>query len=108
MESLTKRGRNKGARGSTPRTPTTMMISIFNIVMSGRPVREDRTAFNPNPLKMTEKDLKLIETARNLTVTSWEKAVALSQQAETEEARKIILGIAHDLHHREEFLTGMQ
>lgn len=56
---------------------------------------------------MTGKDLKLIETARNLAVVNWEKAVVLSQQAETEEARKIILGIAHDLHHREEFLAGM-
>lgn len=56
---------------------------------------------------MIGKDLKLIETARNLAVVNWEKAVALSQQAETEEARKIILGIAHDLHHREEFLAGM-
>ena len=56
---------------------------------------------------MTEKDKQLIAQARRLNYTEWYEARILAEQADTEEARRCIIGIEQELFHKEEYYAGV-
>lgn len=56
---------------------------------------------------MTEKDKQLIAQARRLNYTEWYEARQLAEQADTEEARRCIIGIEQELYHKEEYYAGV-
>lgn len=56
---------------------------------------------------MTEKDKQLIAQARCLNYTEWYEARKLAEQADTEEARRCIIGIEQELYHKEEYYAGV-
>lgn len=69
-------------------------------------VREDSAGFKIHTI-MTEKDKQLIAQARCLNYTEWYEARKLAEQADTEEARRCIIGIEQELYHKEEYYAGM-
>lgn len=56
---------------------------------------------------MTEKDKQLIAQARRLNYIEWYEARKLAEQADTEEARRCIIGIEQELYHKEEYYAGV-
>lgn len=55
---------------------------------------------------MTDKDRKLIEEAEKIGFTEWPEILRMSDQADTEEARRKLKQIASFNMHFEEYLIG--
>ncbi len=55
---------------------------------------------------MTEKDLELIERAKNIPYTRWYDIEELENEADTEEARKQLHSIMSTKYHTEEYYAG--
>lgn len=58
-----------------------------------------------NQTIMHEKDRQLIEQARKLHYSDWDKAIELAELAESEDAKKEIKSIGSRLYHIEESIT---
>lgn len=56
---------------------------------------------------MTDKDKQLIRQAKDLSYTDWDKAFDLAKEADTKEAKEVLIKIGRDKHHIEEYHAGL-
>lgn len=56
---------------------------------------------------MTDKDKQLIEAAKEVPYTEWERVYFMEQEAESEEARQELHHICNWLAHMEEYHAGL-